>query len=401
MATFKVKLGSSEGNVLYRQTQGGSVAEVTRTFRAEGYYVFSVARTFDLAAFLGLRRKIPMKQFILFNKEFRGLVRAGLPIVEGFDILLKRMKEGRLKTLLQQVREQLTKGESLSEAFKAFREMVPSYYPALLHAGEQSGGLEEVLSRFIEQEERIRKARKKFLQTLTYPLILLLVGMASLYIILTRAMPEFAALYQSSERDLPKITELVIWVSDFLTSYHLYLITGLFALLVAFRLYGHTERGAVRLEKILARIPVVGPLWSLQNGNIFARTMRLLLGGGIPLPQSLAIMTEAVPSRVFGMALQRVHGELLRGNSFQEALERHTHLGDMTGEMVRIGEATGTLGEMLEYVAEHGEERAEDYLELISGIVAPLVLLLVGLLVSFLVVAMYLPMFGSYESLGR
>ncbi len=399
MAVYKVKLGSTDGRVFERRADGGSQAEIRRNFQSEGYYVFSVSRALDLAALLGFRRKAPAGRFIAFNKELRGLVRAGLPIVEGLDIVLKRLREDRFKAMLTQVRERLTRGESLSEAFAAQGGAVPRYYPALLHAGEQSGNLAEVLDRFIEQEQRLRKARKKFRQALTYPALLLVVAMASMYVILGRAMPQFASLYEGSQRELPGATRVVIAISDWLAAYNLYLIVGVGAATVAVFLFLQTERGASWGERVLAATPLVGALWRLQCQNIFARAMRLLIVGGIPVPQAVATVAKAVPSRSLGRQLGLAHEDLMRGESLQEALARRAKLDDTAGELLRVGEATGSLAEMFDHVAEHGEERAEDLLELITTLVAPLVLLAVGLAIAFLVIAMYLPMFGGYESL--
>lgn len=400
MANFKVKLGSRDGVIVNRQVHGHSHDEVRDYFLKEGYYVFSVKRIVAWTSLLGFKRKISTKKFINFNKAFRGLVRAGLPIVEGFNILLSRMKKDRLHALLEQVREQLTKGSSLSEAFSTFDDVIPRYYPALLHAGEQSGGLVEVLSRFIEQEERIRKTRKKFIQTLTYPLILIIVGFASLYIILARAMPEFAALYEGSDKELPQVTRWVMAASDFVTGNTTYLLIGCFIAVFGTYFWIQTESGARRFEALLRRVPFLGTMWQLQNRNIFSRTMRLLLAGGIPVPRALEVTAGAVPSRLMSAELKAVVAEVKEGNDLQTALEKHIDLGDIAGEMIRVGEATGTLQEMFEHIAEHGEEASEDYLEMISNLVAPAILLVVGLMIAFLVVAMYLPMFGAYENLG-
>jgi len=400
MAIYNVKLGSNEGDVIFRRARGSSAPEIAAQFRGEGYYVFSIKREFSASRFLGLQRKVPIKDFLVFNKEFRGLVRSGIPIVEGFDILLKRMKDTPMKDMLQEVREALTRGESLSTAFQRYGDEIPRYYPALIQAGEQSGGLSEVLARFISQEERIRKARKKFRQALTYPMILLMAGIMALYVLMTRAMPEFAALYQSADQQLPLLTRMVIGLSDWFAAWSLHLLVASAGAGIFLFSYFKTERGARVGEKMLLSIPILGTVRLLQNQNIFSRAMRLLIDGGVPLPQALAIVADAVPSRVFGADLHKVHGDLIQGEPLQESLDRHARLTEMASEMIRVGEATGTLAEMLEYVAEHGEEKSEDYLEMVSGMVAPLMLLFIGLLISFLVIAMYLPMFGSYENLG-
>ena len=400
MATYKVKLGSSEGDVLFKQVFGQSAAEVRNQFTGEGYYVFSVKKNIDPMALLGGRRQLPIRKFLVFNKELRGLIRAGMPIVEGLDILLSRMKPGRQREMLEQVRAGLERGESLSEAFVPFKDIIPRYYPALVHAGEQSGNLAMVLERFIDQEENLRLVRKKFRQALTYPAVLLVAGMISLYIILTRAMPEFVALYQNSSDDLPLVTRIVMAMSTWLNTWYVPLMVGVLVAAAAFHFWRQTESGAALIERVWRRAPLLGSMWQLHNQNIFSRCMNLLLGGGIPVPQAIAAVADAVPSRAFGLELHKVNADLVRGQSLQDAMDQHTRLSEMAGEMIRVGEATGTLGEMFEYVAEHGEEQSADYLELISGLVAPLMLVLIGLLIAFMVVAMYLPMFGSYERLG-
>ncbi|MDJ0838963.1 MAG: type II secretion system F family protein [Acidobacteriota bacterium] len=399
MATFRVKLGTSDGELATREAHGNSVDEITAHFVNEGYFVFNVQRQLDISGWVGLKRKIPSKQFITFNKEFRGLVRAGLPIAEGFDIILKRMKPGRLRTLLEDVREKLHKGQSLSEAFRSFGDVIPRYYSALIHAGEQSGGLTEVLDRFIEQEGRIRRARKRFLQALTYPSILLGAGIIAMYIILTRAMPQFTEFYNSADRQLPPITQVVMDLSNWVGAWSGWLIGGALATLVLGHLYLQTENGGLMGERLVRRVPLVGRLWYLSSQNIFARTMRMLTHGGIPVPQALAVVAGAMPSRLFGKELSRAHEAVTRGESLQEALDAKTSFNEEMGEMIRIGEATGNLGDMLDYLAESGEEQAEDTLAMLSNLVAPLMLLAIGLMIAFLVAAMYLPMFGSYDAM--
>lgn len=399
MATYKVKIGSADGTVMIRNAQGREPAEIRQSFQNEGFYVFSVTRAFSLREWLGIQRRIPRRKFIMFNKELRGLVKAGLPIVEGLDILLKRMKPGPIRQMLETVRSKLTQGESLSEAFRHFEDVIPRYYPALIHAGEQSGDLVEVLDRFIIQEERIARARSRFLQTLTYPSLLIIVGIVSLYLILTRAMPQFAAIYTDAGQDLPMLTSVVIGISNTVINYHRWILLFTFAAMVAGFLYLRTAKGKRIWERTLRHMPIVGALWNLQNQTIFARTMRMLLSGGVPVPQSLSVVAHAVPSLVLSSELKAAHHDVVQGASLQDALETHTQLSDLAGEMLRVGEASGTLTDMFEHLADHGDEMAENRLETISNLVAPLVLLVVGIVIALFVVAMYLPMFGSYNAL--
>lgn len=238
------------------------------------------------------------------------------------------------------------------------------------------------------------------MQALTYPTILLVAGFAAMYIIMTRALPQFATLYEGSDREMPLLTRIVVSVSNWLGANGVYLTIALLGIVVAVWLASRNERGAAALERLWRRLPLVGRLWALQNQNIFARVMRLLLAGGVPLPEAMTITAGAVPGRVVRDEIERAQKDLVTGGSLQDAIEKHCQFDETVGEMIRIGEGTGGLDEMFGYLAEAGEEQAEDLLELISNLVAPLVLLLIGLTIALMVVAMYLPMFGSYSALA-
>ena len=193
------------------------------------------------------------------------------------------------------------------------------------------------------------------------------------------------------------MTQVVVNISNWTTDYYGYLFGITFVAAIALFLFSQTEKGALLMEGILRRIPLLGTVWVLQNQNIFARTLRLLLSGGVPLTQAPTATAGGVPSRLLGISLLKVRDEVSHGGNLQEALDTHTFFHDSVGEMIRVGEATGTIEEMLDYLAEHGEEQSEDYLEMVSSLVAPIVLLFVGLLIAFLVLSMYLPMFSSFE----
>jgi len=398
MPRYSARLSSSDGKLLQKQIHAATSDEVYRYFREDGYFVFSVKREFALP---GREKKVSMRNFLLFNREMMGLIRAGLTIVDGLSILLKKMPPSALKSMLVQVREKLTKGSSLSEAFKAFKHVIPAYYPTLLYSGEQSGQLAPVLEKFIQQEERKRKAIKKFRQALTYPIILLIVSAIALYVILGRAMPEFASLYADSGQDLPAITQFVIALSNIVASYSPYLFllaVGLFFLIPATK-----KMVSLRsfLEKSVTWVPVLGKVWRLYNQNSFVSTMKLLLQGGIPMAEALKTMQSAVPSRRLSLRLEKVWNDVICGEDLSDALEKHTDFENRVMEMIRIGETSGTLDEMLEHLIVYGEEQLDDHLEWISGIVAPMLLLFVGVFIAALVLAMYLPMFQVTDLISK
>ncbi|MCB1049967.1 MAG: type II secretion system F family protein [Acidobacteria bacterium] len=395
MTSFKVRYADPNGTILTRTLHGSDSASVKQNLQDDGFFVFSISREFSWSSLKSER--IPRRQFLLFNREFKSMIRSGLPIVEGMDLLLRRMKEGPLRTLVEKVRSDLTRGEPLSQAFSHHAHRIPPYYPALIYAGEQAGNLEEVLERFLVQEDRMQRARKKFRNALTYPLFLLVVGMFALYIILGRAMPQFAGLYEGSGQEMPALTEFVIGLSNWVRANGWLLAIGLSIGLMAVLLMARTESGKTRLELAWMGLPLLGKLWRLQNQNVFARTLRLLLTGGTPLSEALAITADALPSKAMGRQVHEARTSLLDGQALEPSLAKVQGFDPLVGEMIRIGESAGSLNEMLEHLAENGEEQAEDLLELISNVLAPFFLLGVGLTIAILVLAMYLPMFGAAD----
>jgi type II secretory pathway component PulF len=398
MPLYKVKCSTSDGEILEKSLNGRSADSVSRVFREDGYYVFSVKRA---SFFPGTHKKIPLQNFLLFNRELSGLIKAGLPIVEGLGVLLKKMPDSSLKRMITHVRDRLIKGASLSEAFRDFQHLIPAYYPTLLFAGEQSGQLEAVLDKFIIQEERRRKALKRLRQAMAYPMILLAVAGVALYVILGQAMPAFAALYAGSGQELPWLTRGVLAFSNHLAAIApvllvLFIISG-----VLFPFMARKSFVQIMLEKLISRTPVLGKIWRLHNQNSFISSLQLLLQGGIPMAQALKTISTAVPSRILGNQLEKVWNDVVCGTDLSEALTVHTALEPRVMEMMRIGETSGTLDEMLDHLVHYGEENLDDQLEWISGIVAPVLLLLVGVFIAILVLAMYLPMFKVTDLMAR
>jgi type IV pilus assembly protein PilC len=392
MNSYSVRYADPTGQIQVRTMSGKDRHSLRRSLQEDGFFVFEVRWIPHWRLFS--RSRIPLRSFLLFNREFRSMIRSGLPIVQGLDLLLLRMKPGPMKDLLSRVRSDLTRGEPLSKAWSHHRESIPGYYPALLLAGEQAGNLEEVLGRFLTQEDRLLRARKKFRNALTYPGFLLVVGMMALYVILGRAMPQFASLYEQSGQNMPALTRWVVAASRLLGEHTTAMIALLLAAPAVLLLVLRAERGRFFLQNLLLRLPLIGRLWRLQNQNIFARTLRLLLVGGTPLAEALAITADSLPSPILRRMLLEVRDSVLEGSSLDDALACVPLFDPQVRELVRVGETAGTLPDMLEHAAESGEEQSEDLLELISGVLAPLLLLGVGLVIAALVLAMYLPMFG-------
>ncbi|PIE89580.1 MAG: hypothetical protein CR997_10215 [Acidobacteria bacterium] len=395
MPRYTAKLSSGDGSIIYKQLHAHTAKDVFVYFREEGYFVFSVKRNFKW------EKKISLKDFLLFNRELIGLLQAGLPIVDGLAILLKKMPSSAMKSMLTQVQSKLVKGASLSESFRAFTHLIPSYYPTLVYSGEQSGQLVSVLQKFIIQEDRKRQAIKRFKQALTYPAILMAVAAVALYVILGRAMPEFTALYADSGKELPVVTQAVIVLSNYVTAYSPYLLLAIVALLFLRPLMRHGGILNASAEKLIMWLPVLGSVWRLHNQNSFISTLKLLLQGGIPMAKALKTIRTAIPSNLLSDELEKVWNDVLCGQELSAALEKHTFFESRVIEMVRIGETSGTLEDMLEHLMVYGEEKLDDHLGWVSGIIAPVILLVVGAFIALLILAMYLPMFQAADLISQ
>ena len=394
---FSCRIGTPDGAVL-RQVHRAQTAQALRTqLERQGYHVFEVrprglfARLSSPALDRGAR-KIPLQRFLIFNQEFAALLRAGMPMLKALEILLERLRDPAFRAVLVEVRERVASGEELSDAFSRFEGRFPALYPATLRAGERSGELEQVLLRYVRYQKIVLDARKKITSSLVYPAVLVGLSLALIAVMVIYVVPRFEDFYAGLEADLPFITRLTLGVSRFISSYWIYLIVGGLAAIVAGRRWIGSDAGQRWFDRWKIRLPLMGKVLHGFSLSEYVRALATLLAGGTPLVGSLSVAAGAVTNRYMGARLEPVVQKVREGRQLHLSLEETGLFDELAIDMVKVGEATGSLEEMLINIADFLDESVESRVERILSLIEPTMLILMGIVVATLLIAIYLPL---------
>src|SRR5580704_10997734 len=278
MAEFVIKIADDRGRVQQHIEQGYSEAEVRDRFSQQGYLVYWVKPQGMLTSGVSLRRGPKLKQntFLVFNQQFLTLIRAGLPILNSLELLVKRQKNPQLRQLLENVRDRVKGGEMLSDAFAA-QGVVPKIYTTTLMAGEKSGNMDEVLTRYIGFQRLAMTFRKKLFVSLIYPTLLVTVVLIMVAFLFTYVVPKFADLFNSLDAKLPAITVFMLDVGLNAQKYGPFVFVGLAVLGLVLWRRKETDRGADRIDRTILSLPMLGDIRLKHQVSAFCRMLSTLL----------------------------------------------------------------------------------------------------------------------------
>ena len=394
MAEFVVKLADERGRMHQQVEQGYSVAEVRDRFASQGYLVYWVKpqgmRTGGLS--LGRGRKLKQSSFLVFNQQFLTLLKAGLPILNSLDLLIKRQKDGNLRQVLENVRERVKGGELLSDAFATHR-MVPKIYTTTLMAGEKRGNIDEVLTRYINFQRLAMTFRKKLFVSLIYPTLLVTVVTIMVMFLFTYVVPKFAELFNSLDAKLPAITLFMLAVGQNAQKYFPFIVAGLVLTGFVFWQWRKTDRGADQIDRFILSLPLLGDIRLKHQVATFSRMLSTLLQGGLPLVPSMETAGSSMSSRRILKSVMRASSRVREGQGLASSLEEQAVFPDLAVEMLEVGESTGALPAMLNSVAEFYEEDVQTALNASMALIEPLILMVMAVFVGGVLISLYLPIF--------
>jgi len=402
MAEFLLKYADARGEVHRETAQAATADELRERFTDQGYLVYSVRPKGGIAGLSptlsGRRQKLNMERFLIFNQQFVTLVRAGLPILKGLDLLADRLTDPKLGGFIRAVRDEVKNGALLSDAFRA-QGVFPPIYVTSVMAGEKSGSLAEVLDRYIAYQKLSQTMRKKLLVSLIYPAVLFSLVIILVVFLVTYVVPNFAQLYRSMDAKLPYMTELLIAIGTTARSYILVGFAGLVLAALALRAWSRRESAQMRLDKIKMGTPALGDIWVKYQVAQFARILGTLLVGGIPLVQALETAAQSLNSRLLRTALGKAQKEVKEGQSLSAGLATTKLVPPLAIDMIEVGESTGALPAMLGSVAEFYEEDVNTKMAASLALIEPIIMIVMGIFVAFVLVSLYLPIFSLSEAM--
>lgn len=392
MAEFVVKVADDRGRVHQHVEQGVSEAEVRDRFSSQGYLVYWVKPQGMMSGGLRRRKKLKQDTFLVFNQQFLTLIRAGLPILNSLELLIKRQKDEKLKTLLENVRDRVKGGELLSDAFAA-QGVVPKIYTTTLMAGEKSGNIDEVLTRYTNFQRMAMTFRKKLFVSLIYPTLLVSVVLIMVTFLFTYVVPKFADLFNSLDAKLPEITVFMLNVGLNAQKYAPFVLVGLVVGGIILWKWKETDRGADRIDRVVLSIPLLGDIRIKHQVASFSRMLSTLLQGGLPLVPAMETAGSAMSSRRILKGVMRAGSRVREGQGLALSLEDQRIFPELAVEMIEVGESTGALPQMLNSVAEFYEEDVQTALGAAMALIEPIILIIMAIFVGGVLISLYLPIF--------
>jgi type IV pilus assembly protein PilC len=401
---FICRVGTPDGRVLEEVVTASDEAALRTDLGKRGYHLFEVrrrgmspVRALPALGRIG-RRRIPVQEFLVFNQELATLLKAGLPLLQALDLMLERMHNPHFRSVLSDVRDRVKSGTDLSDAFAAQGDLFPRLYPSSLKAGERSGELEQVIRRFVRYMKLVLDARRRVISALVYPAVLVCLSITMIIIMAVYVVPRFMGLFEELGTDLPLITQIVLAVSTFASSNWPLLLALLAAAAVALSTWGRTEPGRLALDRLKLRIPFLGPVLHRFALSEFSRSLATLLAGGIPLVPAFEIAVASVGNAYVRSRLEPTIQMVREGKPFYAALESSGIFIEMSIDMVKVGETTGSLDEMLNSVSEFLDEQVETRMQRLLSLVEPMMLVFMGVIIAILLISIYLPMFSMLGS---
>ncbi|MCY3966758.1 MAG: type II secretion system F family protein [Acidobacteria bacterium] len=344
--------------------------------------------------------RVGPKTLAVFSRQFAVLLDAGLPLLQSLEILSVEGQHPGLRQALLQMRAEVEAGSGLAEAMKRRPHVFGDLYVNLVASGEASGALHTVMDRLATHVEKVAKLRNQVRSALTYPVAILTVAAAVVFLILWKVIPVFQHLFDDMGGDLPVLTRIVVGISQFIGAYVLVLV-GLAgaAAFAAKRLLG-TRRGRMAADRLLLRLPVAGKLMLRIVAGRTCRTLSILLSSGIPILSALSIAADAAGNVVVAGALRTVRREVEQGRPINRSLRRTGIFPAMLCQIVYVGEQTGTLSPMLTRIADFYEEEVDNDVDSMMKLLEPALISILGIVIGIIVISMYLPMYSALTQIG-
>jgi type IV pilus assembly protein PilC len=327
------------------------------------------------------------------------LIDAELPLIQGLTILAEQTKNKYFKQVIKDVRSDVEAGSTLNQAKKKFPRVFDDLYCNLVASGEQSGSLDIMLRRLSEFLEKIVRLRSQVKQAMIYPTSIVIFAVLVVIFMLWKVIPVFANIFVELGATLPSLTAFIMALSNFVQKYILLIFAGIVALVFAFRYARRTDSGRKVIDRMLLRMPLFGSLLEKVGLSRVTRTLSTLLSGGVPMLESLKITSSTAGNVIIEDQIMRARSLVAEGTSLTDAFKEVGHFPFMLIQMIGVGEATGTLDEMLSKLADFYDEEVEATVANLLSILEPILLIFVGGMVGTIVVSMYLPIFSLIQQL--
>jgi type IV pilus assembly protein PilC len=342
-------------------------------------------------------KKLKPVDLMNFSRQFAAFLRAGIPILDALEALQEESQNPQLRQVLQDISDALRSGAPLSEAMGAHSDIFPTYYVSILRSAELTGNLDTVLDQLASYIERDLSARRAVKSALTYPAVIMVMAVVTVVVLVSYVLPKFEDFFKSFNAKLPLVTRMLLSFSRFLTDWAPVIIGLIIVVSVSLFVFLRTDRGKLRRDKVMLGVPVVKDVVRYAVIERFFRILGSMLRAGVPIPDAMSAATEATNNRVYEAALAGAREEVMRGHGLARPITDTGLFPGASGQMLRVGEESGTLDRQLELAADFYSQELDYKLKRLTSLFEPAVIVVMGLIVGFVAIALVSAMYGIFN----
>lgn len=400
MPEFKYRAINKAGESLAGTITVASQSDVVQMLREKEYLPVSVEAVRGSQEInIGFLTKIKVKDIAIFCRQFHTMLNSGISIIQCLDILRQQFDNLKLRAVIADVYELVQKGSALSEAMRAHRDAFPELLINMVEAGELSGNLDTILQRMADHYEKDTRLKRKISGAMVYPMILGGLMIVMVTFLLTFVMPTFIGMFEGSGVELPVPTKILLGISNFLRDFWYVvfgvLIVGIFLLRKSIK----TESGRLAFDRFKLRMPIVSPVAIRVATTRFTRTLSTLLASGIPLLNSMEITAKVIGNKVFEKAVLSVREDVRKGFDLAGPVKRTGLFPPMVDSMIRIGEESGSLDDVLNRTANFYDEEVDAAIAKMTAMLEPLMIVFMAGIIGAVVIAIMMPMFKMFDTI--
>ena len=345
-------------------------------------------------------RRVKEKELVVFTRQFATMIDAGLPLVQCLEILASQQENTAFKEILQKVKGDVEAGSTFADALRKHPRVFNDLFCNLVAAGEAGGILDTILNRLAAYIEKTMNLKKKVKGAMVYPSVVLSIALVVVAGLLLFVIPVFQKMFADMGGTLPAFTQFVIYLSEVMRRYFIYIAGALILLGVAFVRWYRTERGRIIVDDLLLKIPVIGPLIKKVAIAKFTRTLGTMLSSGVPIMEGLDIVARTSGNKTIERAILRTKVSIGEGKTIAEPLGASRIFPAMVVQMISVGETTGALDSMLSKIADFYDDEVDTAVTALTSLIEPALMVFLGITVGGLVIAMYLPIFQMAAVIG-
>lgn len=406
MPVFKFKARDALGKPMTGEMEADNEKVVVDALAERGLYIITIEEkpSKGLAEHItgrAIKRRLRSSEMVAFLRQLATMVRAGIPMLSAFDLMIRRAPTGRFRSLLTDLRDSLAAGNSLSETLKAKRHNFAPLMVSAVEVGEETGNLETVLSRLAAYKELEHNLRASIRSAMIYPTVILCVAIGVSTFLVTSVLPKFERVYERVGVSLPLPTRLLLAVSHFLRDYWYFILAGVALAIIAVVVFKQTTRGSRFFDRLWFKVPIIRSFVYKSAVLRFTRAMELMVRTGVDIVLALDIAAGTVGNSVIEDAIRRAKDSVREGASLSEAIDYTDTFEPVVVQMLKVGEETGTVDELLDLLASDYEQDLNRLVQNLPRLLEPIMLVFIAAIVFIIALSLFLPIFNLITAIKR